>query len=70
MARPKTQYICQDCGAAHARWTGRCDSCGGWNTVAEEAAADVAPIGGKGGHSGKKGRAIEFVSLDGQSTPA
>ena len=63
-------FVCQDCGAAHARWTGRCDSCGGWNTVAEEPVADVAPIGGKGGHVAKKGRAIEFVSLDGQSAPA
>lgn len=70
MARSKTQFICQDCGAAHARWAGRCDSCGGWNTVAEESVAEAAPLGGKGSHGGKKGRTIEFVSLDGQSAPA
>jgi DNA repair protein RadA/Sms len=70
MARAKVQFICQECGAAHARWAGRCDACGGWNTVAEEAVVETAPIGGKGGKTTTKGRAIEFVSLDGQSAPA
>lgn len=36
MAKPKTQYVCQSCGAVSARWSGKCDACGLWNTLAEE----------------------------------
>jgi len=43
MARAAAQYVCQDCGAAHRKWTGRCDDCGAWNSVIEEAPAE-APV--------------------------
>lgn len=36
MAKQKTQYSCQACGAVSARWSGKCDSCGEWNTLLEE----------------------------------
>lgn len=36
MAKQKTQYVCQSCGAVSARWSGKCDACGQWNTLAEE----------------------------------
>ncbi len=35
----KTVYRCTECGAEHAKWAGRCDACGEWNTLAEEFAA-------------------------------
>jgi len=70
MARAKTLFVCQNCGAAHARWAGHCEACDGWNTIAEEAAAEAAPLGGKAGRTRTKGRALEFVSLDGESEPA
>ncbi len=52
MARPRASFVCQTCGALAQRWQGRCDSCGGWNTIVEEAApsgigADAAPRGGR-----------------------
>ncbi len=34
----KTQYICQQCGHAHSKWSGRCTDCGAWNSVVEELA--------------------------------
>jgi DNA repair protein RadA/Sms len=34
--KSKTVYRCTDCGAEHARWSGRCDTCGEWNTLVEE----------------------------------
>ena len=37
--KAKTVYRCTDCGAEHARWAGRCDACGEWNTLVEEIAA-------------------------------
>jgi DNA repair protein RadA/Sms len=27
-------FICQTCGTAHPRWQGKCEGCGGWNTLA------------------------------------
>lgn len=36
MAKSKTQYVCQHCGAMHRKWMGRCESCGEWNTLVEE----------------------------------
>jgi DNA repair protein RadA/Sms len=36
VAKQKTQYTCQACGAVSARWSGKCDSCGEWNTLLEE----------------------------------
>ncbi|HLG94531.1 MAG TPA: DNA repair protein RadA [candidate division Zixibacteria bacterium] len=34
--KTKTAYVCQNCGTMEPRWLGRCPSCGGWNTFAEE----------------------------------
>jgi DNA repair protein RadA/Sms len=50
MARARPQYVCANCGAVTSRWQGRCDSCGEWNTLAEEegAAAPAALRGGRG----------------------
>jgi DNA repair protein RadA/Sms len=37
--KSKTVYRCTDCGAEHAKWAGKCDNCGEWNTLVEEIAA-------------------------------
>ncbi len=36
MAKTKTAYVCQNCGAQSAKWVGKCPACGEWNTYAEE----------------------------------
>lgn len=36
MAKVKTTFFCQNCGAQHAKWQGQCTSCKEWNTVVEE----------------------------------
>ena len=66
MARAVAQFVCQDCGASHSKWTGRCDDCGAWNSVIEEPRGEAAPKGLGGG----KGRAIDFVGLAGETRPA
>ncbi len=40
-------FVCQSCGAAHSKWSGKCDACGGWNTIVEEAAAVPAGAGAR-----------------------
>ena len=36
MAKVKTTFFCQSCGAQFAKWQGQCTSCKSWNTIAEE----------------------------------
>lgn len=36
MAKPKTSFYCQSCGAQHSKWQGQCNSCKEWNTLVEE----------------------------------
>ena len=36
MAKVKTTFFCQSCGAQYAKWQGQCTSCKSWNTIAEE----------------------------------
>lgn len=35
MAKPKTVYVCNQCGYECAKWNGRCPECGEWNTFEE-----------------------------------
>ncbi|MEM9429557.1 MAG: DNA repair protein RadA [Pseudomonadota bacterium] len=59
MARRETRFVCQDCGAVTPKWSGRCESCGAWNTIVEE-----APAPRKGG-----GRATQIASLAASEPP-
>jgi DNA repair protein RadA/Sms len=45
--KAKTVYRCTDCGAEHAKWAGRCDTCGEWNTLVEELPARQKAQGGR-----------------------
>lgn len=34
--KTKSIFICQNCGAIHKKWNGRCIECGEWNSITEE----------------------------------
>jgi DNA repair protein RadA/Sms len=36
VAKIKTSFFCQNCGVESPKWTGKCPSCGEWNTFVEE----------------------------------
>ena len=36
MAKTKTVYVCQNCGAKESKWVGKCSTCGEWNSFVEE----------------------------------
>ena len=44
MAKAAPRYVCQSCAAAYPKWSGRCESCGAWNSLAEE--SDTAAVPG------------------------
>ena len=35
MAKAKTAYVCNQCGAEYTKWQGQCEACGAWNTLSE-----------------------------------
>jgi DNA repair protein RadA/Sms len=65
LAKSAPNFACQSCGALYSKWSGRCEACGEWNTIVEEASRDSAPKG----MGGKRGRAITFQPIAGQSPP-
>ena len=36
VAKSKSQFICQHCGASYPKWVGKCDNCGQWNSLVEQ----------------------------------
>jgi DNA repair protein RadA/Sms len=67
MARTRATFVCQNCGAVTNRWQGRCESCGEWNTIVEEAPA--SGIGARAAQGAVPGRVLEIERLAGESRP-
>ena len=65
MAKRTSQYICQACGAVSAKWAGKCEACGEWNSMVEEVVESAAPKG----ITPRGGRRVDLVGLAGQDTP-
>ena len=68
MARTKTSYICQACGAVAPRWQGRCESCGEWNSIVEEIVDSGVGAGPKSAVAG--GRPVQLLPLAGETETA
>lgn len=59
-----TTFTCTVCGAAYRKWAGKCDACGGWNTIAEEVPLSSGPRS-----LGAKGRPIPLSDLATEEAP-
>ena len=61
MAKASRAFVCQACGAVTSRWSGKCASCGEWNSIIEETAPSGSPalVAIRGG----KGRLANFETL-------
>jgi DNA repair protein RadA/Sms len=66
MARATARYVCQACGNVTPKWAGKCEACGAWNTIVEEA-VEARP--GPMGKLAPGGKRLAFVPLKGESTP-
>lgn len=54
-------YSCTACGAITSKWSGRCDSCGEWNTIQEDKALASGPK--KTSIGGARGKQIALTDL-------
>ena len=55
MVKTRTQFQCQNCGANYPKWKGKCDNCGEWNTLVEQAPVDTGKsVVARSGNSGKE----------------
>ncbi|MBI5782624.1 MAG: DNA repair protein RadA, partial [Gammaproteobacteria bacterium] len=42
MAKVKSVYTCNECGASSPKWVGQCPSCNAWNTLYETTVVPAA----------------------------
>lgn len=68
MAKTRSSFICQACGAVTTRWEGRCAACGEWNTIVEEITDSGVGAGPKSAKAG--GRPTNLVPLSGETESA
>lgn len=64
MARSKSQFICQECGAVHGKWSGKCSQCNSWNSITEETVTATPGAAGKA-----RGSQINMHKLVGDTAP-
>ena len=63
MAKTRSKFICQNCGASYGKWAGKCDNCDEWNTLLEQVVneTEAKTALAKGAVSGKK---LDTVSVN------
>jgi DNA repair protein RadA/Sms len=66
MSRTQSKFVCQSCGAITSKWSGKCESCGAWNTITEERSNETPPKG-KGLKAATKAQKISLTGLSGDS---
>jgi len=55
MAKAKTQYVCNQCGAISPKWGGQCADCGEWNSLSEQINVGNEPQTGRfAGYAGSE----------------
>ena len=58
-AKVKSAYVCQECGAEHAKWQGQCHACGEWNSLSR---VTISPVAG----SATSHQALGFAGVEAQ----
>jgi DNA repair protein RadA/Sms len=64
MSKSAASFTCSSCGASHRKWAGRCDACGAWNSIIEEAPLSAGPKA-----LGAKGRVVALSDLATEEAP-
>ena len=70
MAKTKTGFVCNDCGADYSKWQGQCSECGAWNSIVEVRLGPVSKGAGFQGYAGgKSSRVTRLDQIDLKELP-
>ena len=70
MAKNKSAYVCNECGADHPRWQGQCHACGAWNTLTEIVISGAKAGNNRGGYAGAAQAKVQNLNeIDLQELP-
>ncbi len=64
MSKSAPSFTCTACGAVSRKWAGRCDACGAWNSIIEEAPLSTGPQA-----SVARGRPVPLTDLATEEAP-
>ncbi|MRX28610.1 DNA repair protein RadA [Kangiella sp. HZ709] len=64
MAKTKTIYVCQECGAETPQWAGQCGQCKAWNSLIEHLDEKKAMSGKSSRFTGYAGAKTKVVRMD------
>ena len=64
--KPKTAYVCRECGYETAKWIGKCPACGEWNTLSEELRESETGKTGNYRHSAVRPMQLHEIASDSQ----
>ncbi len=67
MAKSTKTFACSACGASFTKWSGRCEGCGEWNTIAEDTPLSSGPAAQSLG--AQRGAQIALSDLSTNETP-
>ena len=69
MAKLKKAFFCQNCGAQHSQWQGKCNGCGEWNTLIEELLIKNPEKEGDSESSNKASKPVRMDAIDVSAIP-
>lgn len=70
MAKIKTKYICNQCGAVSPKWGGQCADCGEWNCLVEQLESNSEPKTGRfAGYAGTETKLQKLSEVKPLTTP-
>jgi len=64
----KPSFSCNDCGNITSKWSGRCEACGAWNSIVEDAGLSTSGPA-KAGLGTVRGRSVQLTNLSTEEAP-
>lgn len=61
--KPRTTFLCSECGESFSTWSGKCSSCGQWNTLTKFQVPGAASGGSAGRAADRDRMPAEFLPL-------